>query len=88
MILKLKSTIVIKNVNEEVVFALDLADTQDRYYKMEGVSSIFIKMINSQKDEEMIITEVMQSYEDCNREQIKRDLSLFVTKLQGLNFLV
>lgn len=87
MAIKLKSTIIIKNVNEDVVFALDLADAEDRYYKFEGVSSAFLKMIHTETPEDKIIAEVLLAYEDCSPEQIKNDLNKFVTKLESLHFL-
>ena len=86
--MQLKSTIVIKNVNEDVVFALDLADSEDRYYKFEGVSSSFLKLINAQTSEEKIIEEILKTYEDCTPEQIKKDLESLRLKLQSLNFLL
>jgi hypothetical protein len=85
--MKLKSTIIIKNVNEDVVFALDLADSEDRYYKFEGVSSVFLKMINAEASEEKIIEEILKTFEDTNPEQIKNDLTHFITKLEDLSFL-
>jgi hypothetical protein len=86
--MQLKSTIVIKNVNEDVVFALDLADSEDRYYKFEGVSSAFLKLINAHTSEEKIIEEILKTYEDCTPEQIKKDLESLRLKLQSLNFLL
>jgi hypothetical protein len=85
--MKLKSTIIIKKVNEDVIFALDLADTQDRYYKFEGASSVFLKMISAEASEEKIIEEILKNFDGTNPEQIKNDLTHFITKLESLSFL-
>lgn len=87
MAIELKSTIVTKNVNDDVTFVLDLSDSADKYYKFEGVSSLFIRMVSKQEPEEKIIQEVLSNYEGVTQEQIKTDLAHFVSKLNDLNFL-
>jgi hypothetical protein len=87
MVRKLKSSVVIKDVNADVCFALDLANDNDQFSKFEGVSCRFLKLIDIQTDEELIFDTIMKEFEGCTPEQVKADFNDFVSRIQKLNLL-
>lgn len=86
MELTLRSTIVIKRVSDEVVFAVDLLNETDNFIIFKGVSSLFLNLISEKKSFDEIIKAAFEAYE-TSEETLRKDFQTFQQQLIDLKFL-
>lgn len=87
MKLKLKSSVLLKPVNPNCVYALDCASPEEVFYKFEDVSKIFIENIFKGIERSELLNEVKKIYSTATDEQISNDLDDFLATIEGYDLL-
>ncbi len=85
--IKLRSSVILKPVNTNCVYALDCEDTGEFFFKFEGVSKIFIELINNAIEENELLLNVQAMFPDVEAKQIETDFKDFVSTIKELNLL-
>lgn len=82
MKLKLKDAIILKDVNEDCVYAMDCVSDDDNYFKFNGPAKFFIEHLKEGKQEEEILELVIKTYTDCTKDQVRADWNDFIDTIK------
>jgi hypothetical protein len=87
--MKLSSSVVFKEVNENVVYALFLENENDEYFKFEGVSAKALKFASTQKsfEKEDIVNFILSTYSDAEKSQVEEDVKKLLDFFKDQGFL-
>jgi hypothetical protein len=81
MSLKLKNSIVFKDVNEDCIYAVDCLGEDESFYQFEGPAKIFMEALKEGQSKEDIIKKVLETFEGCTEDQVIKDWDSFVEDL-------
>ncbi len=87
MNLKLRPSIILKPVNPNCVYALDCEDTENYFFKFEGVSKIFIESVYDGIEKSILQKKVEELFPMIKAKQIEEDLEDFIKTIQEHNLL-
>lgn len=86
MNLKIKDCVILKEVNEDCIYAVDCnAEDDDVYFKFSGPAKIFLEKLKDGKSEKEILDFVLKTFDDCDPNQVKTDWDDFVNTIKELN---
>ena len=80
--LKLRSSIVLKTVNANCIYALDCEDESSFFFKFEGVSKIFIEYVHKGTNQDKLLSEVKSFFPDVSSQQIEGDFEDFLQTIR------
>ncbi len=76
-----------KSKDGDAILICDLEDENDFLLKIKGVSMDFYILIEKGFNKDQIVSEIMNIYNDCSKEQVQRDFDDFISNLIKLKVL-
>ena len=83
--LKLKPSVILKQVNEECVFAIDCESEEDSFYKFENASKFFIEALHKGSSNQEIIQMAHLQFSKISKEKIEKDFKEFLKTIKSFN---
>ncbi len=80
--LKLKNSIILKQVNAECVFAIDCESEEDSFFKFENASKFFLETLHQGADQQEIIDKSIAHFSGVDKKQIEEDFNEFLQMLE------
>ncbi len=80
--LKLKSSIILKQVNDQSVFAIDCESEEDSFFKFENASKFFLEALHQGASNEEIIEKSLTHFSTISKEQIENDFNDFLKTIE------
>lgn len=87
---KLKSSIIEthKNAQDKILYIIDLESQEQPIFSLKGVAIDFYHALKSELTEEEMLEYMMDLYEDCDVETIKKDYNDFLNYMKELKFVI
>jgi len=76
-----------KSKDGDAILICDLEDENDFLLKIKGVSMDFYMLMEKGLNKDQIVSEIINTYNGCSKEQVQKDLDDFISNLIRLKVL-
>lgn len=83
----IKHSVILKNVNENCVYAIDCESEDNVFFKFEGVSKLFLEELQAGKSKEEIIACVMDKFTGVDKHQVETDYQDFLQSIESFSII-
>lgn len=78
----IKASVILKNVNENCVYAIDCESEENVFFKFEGVSKFFIEEMHAGKSEQEVIDSAVKKFSGVDKKQVQNDFQDFLITIK------